>query len=61
MKDSELIDQDSAVIRDRLLVANWLESPPDTESVAHFVAGPGIQKLDLSFDPGALRQALSAC
>ena len=28
----------------------WLESPYDTESVASFKAGPGIQKLQLKFD-----------
>jgi len=31
---------------------------PDTESVINFVPGPGIQKLDLSFDIKLLREAL---
>jgi hypothetical protein len=36
----------------------WLSDRPDTVSVAGFVAGPGIQKLDLKFDIEKLRQAL---
>jgi hypothetical protein len=31
---------------------------PDTERVVGFVAGPGIQKIDLKFDIEKLRQAL---
>ena len=31
---------------------------PDTESVAHFKSGPGIQKLPVEFDIGKLRSAL---
>jgi len=34
----------------------WLESDYDTESVAGFRAGPGIQKLQLKFDIDKLRQ-----
>ena len=34
----------------------WLESPYDTESVASFKAGPGIQKLQLKFDIDKLQQ-----
>ena len=34
----------------------WLESKYDTESVANFKAGPGIQKLQLKFDIDKLRQ-----
>ncbi|MFD0917683.1 hypothetical protein ACFQ14_14870 [Pseudahrensia aquimaris] len=34
---------------------------PDTESVARFQAGPGIEKLDLSFDIDKLREALDIC
>ena len=34
----------------------WLESEYDTESVASFKAGPGIQKLQLKFDIDKLRQ-----
>ncbi len=39
----------------------WLAAPPDTQSVADFVPGPGIQKLQLSFDIAALRSALEEC
>ena len=36
----------------------WLSHSPDTESVAHFVPGEGIQKLQIKFDIDKLRQAL---
>jgi hypothetical protein len=36
-------------------------NPPDTESVARFVPGPGIQKLSLTFDIALLREALGEC
>lgn len=36
----------------------WLSEMPDTERVAGFVPGPGIQKLDLKFNIEKLRQAL---
>jgi hypothetical protein len=36
----------------------WLSDTPDTERVAGFVPGPGIQKLALKFDIKQLRQAL---
>jgi hypothetical protein len=35
----------------------WLSYRPDTARVAGFVAGPGIQKLDLKLDIEKLRQA----
>jgi hypothetical protein len=38
----------------------WLSDRSDTLSVAGFVAGPGIQKLDLKFDIEKLRQALES-
>ena len=47
------IDPDVARVRD------WLASRPDTESVANFVPGPGIQKLDLKLDIGLLQSALA--
>ncbi|MEM9332051.1 MAG: hypothetical protein AAGA53_12040 [Pseudomonadota bacterium] len=34
---------------------------PETESVAHFVSGPGISKLNLKFDIEKLRTALDEC
>jgi len=40
-------------------LAKWLQSKPDTESVAHFRPGPGIQKLPVSFDIEKLRDALT--
>ena len=48
-------DSDVALVEDRL------QAPPETRSVAGFVAGPGIEKLALSFDIGALRAALAEC
>jgi hypothetical protein len=36
----------------------WMASPPDTESVANFVPGPGIARLALKFDPARLCEAL---
>ncbi len=50
-----MTDPDVALMRD------WLATPPDTKSVAEFVPGPGIQKLNLTFDIGALRAALDEC
>ena len=38
----------------------WLSDRSDTLSVAGFVAGPNIQKLDLKFDIEKLRQALES-
>jgi len=43
---------------DRELMKNWLANRPDTDSVAGFVAGPGIERLRLSFDIMELRKAL---
>ena len=42
-------------------VTNWMANRPDTESVAHFLPGPGIQRLDLKFDIALLRDALDEC
>ncbi len=36
----------------------WLSEMPDTASVANFVPGPGIHKLELKFDIDRLRDAL---
>ena len=38
-----------------------LAKPPDTESVAGFVPGPGITRLDLRFDIDQLTKALDEC
>ena len=45
-------------LSDRDKMQSWLADHPDTESVAGFVPGPGIQKLDLRFDIDKLRDAL---
>lgn len=43
------------------VVTAFMTDPPDTESVAKFVPGPGIQKLHLQFDIDKLRGALTEC
>lgn len=50
-----------AVQNDQRLMDEWLTHTPDTESVANFVPGPGIQKLNLKFDIGKLRDAFKTC
>lgn len=44
---------------DTAQMREWFSQAPDTESVARFVPGPGIQKLQLRFDIDELREALS--
>jgi len=46
---------------DVALVARRIASRPDSRSVAEFVPGPGIERLSMSFDIGALREALAEC
>lgn len=46
---------------DAVLVESRLAHPPETKSVAEFKAGPGIEKLSLSFDIIQLREALEEC
>ena len=46
---------------DVALVERRIASRPDSRSVAEFVPGPGIERLSLSFDIGALREALAEC
>jgi len=43
------------------LAEGAMRTQPETESVAHFVPGPGIQKLQLKFDINELRKALGEC
>ncbi|MFT5113550.1 MAG: hypothetical protein ACI8P9_002881 [Parasphingorhabdus sp.] len=45
---------------DTVQLQRWLAETPDTKRVAHFVAGPGIQKLEIGFDINLLKQALDA-
>lgn len=42
-------------------VTAWMANRPDTNSVASFVPGPGIQRLALKFDVERLRAALEEC
>lgn len=42
-------------------VQNWMQTRPDIDSVAKFVAGPGIYRLNLKFDITKLKQALADC
>ena len=46
---------------DVALVERRIASRPDSRSVAEFVPGPGIERLSLSFDIEALREALAEC
>jgi len=47
---------DLSIAREKL--NDWLMDRPDTESVAHFKSGSGIQKLPINFDINELRGAL---
>lgn len=38
-----------------------MQAAPETTSVAYFLPGPGIQKLELKFDIDELRKALDEC
>ena len=49
---NQLVDDDVLNLRSRM------ETVPDIESVAHFVPGPGIERLELKFDIEKLRHAL---
>ena len=46
---------------DTSYIDNALKSAPETQSVAGFVPGPGIEKLALRFDIEKLRAALDEC
>ena len=48
----------TALKKDRTLIQDHLSAFPDTESVAHFVSGPGICKLDMRVDLDALNADL---
>jgi len=47
--------------KDTDLVERCLATPPETESVAGFVAGDGIHRLELKFELQRLQQALQTC
>jgi hypothetical protein len=54
------MNTDQALVNDdQTLMNTWLEQVPDTEKVAKFVPGPGIQRLKLKFDIDELQSALS--
>ncbi len=42
-------------------VEGWMQTEPDTTSVAKFHAGAGIQRLELKFDIAELKKALDEC
>ena len=46
---------------DVALVKRHIASHPNSRSVVEFVPGPGIERLSLSFDIEALREALAEC
>ncbi len=46
------------IIADKNNMTHWLSLIPDTEKVAGFVPGPGIQRLGLQFDIFELKKAL---
>lgn len=51
----------TSVDQDRAIMAAWLAERPDTATVAEFVPGPGIQRLNLRFDLTKLQEALEEC
>ena len=55
---NDMRDNQTAIQTDRDRMQAWKQSFPDTESVAHFKPGPGIERLDVKFDIEKLRAAL---
>jgi len=51
----EVVDADVQTIQ------SAIAAPPETKRVKEFIAGPGIQRLDLKFDIEHLREALDVC
>ena len=49
---------ESLIIEDQEKMKAWLLQTPDTEKVAGFVPGPGIERLSLKFDITELKAAL---
>jgi len=58
MSHSQTLSPTEALQKDRARMADWKSVSPDTESVAYFTAGPGIDKLHVSVDIQKLQQAL---
>lgn len=46
---------------DIIKVNQYFNESPDTQSVANFKSGPGIDRLELKFDIGELNKALEEC
>ena len=42
-------------------IEGWMQTQPNTTSVAEFTPGPGIQRLALKFDITELKKALDEC
>ena len=42
-------------------IEGWMQTQPNTTSVAEFTPGPGIQRLALNFDINELKKALDEC
>ncbi len=52
------VGQKAEIAHDRSALQRWRSEHPDTESVAQFTPGPGIQRLHVRFDIDRLRDAL---
>ena len=50
----------TSIEADRQVVRRWTDAAADTETVAGFVPGPGIERLSIKFDPDALLDALNS-
>ena len=55
---SNNLDNQSAIKTDRDRMIGWKQSTPDTQSVARFKPGPGIERLNVSFDIEKLQTAM---
>lgn len=56
-----MTDQTPIQDADTRAVERWMRTRPDTQSVAQFRPGPGIERLALRFDIDRLRAALDEC
>lgn len=48
----------NSIETDRMRIRTWLDDQPDTQSVAGFVPGPGIEKLNMTVDIARLKADL---
>ena len=58
---ADTLFSDHSIAKDKMAMESWLQSRPDSQSVASFTPGPGIAKLDLKFDIARLCEALEIC